>query len=147
MSLDNDLLTINEASRVSGKSLMTIRKALGLTPNSVSKLPNARKVLPEGEKQERWEIPLSDLFNAGLMSGKSSPRAEQEPPKETDREQLMRLAVENAGLRREIELLERNRLDLEQSLADLRLVLGRSIETADKQEERRRRFWQRSSSN
>jgi len=147
MSLDNDLLTINEASRVSGKSLMTIRKALGLTPNSVSKLPNARKVLLEGDKQERWQIPLSDLFNAGLMSGSSSQRAEQEQPKETDREQLIRLAVENAGLRREIELLERNRLDLEQSLADLRLVLGRSIETASKQEERRRRFWQRSSSN
>jgi len=146
MSLENDLLTINEAARVTGKSLMTIRKALGLT-GSPSQLPNARKVLLAGDKQERWQIPLSDLHNAGLMKGGSSQQADKATPKETDREQLIRLAVENAGLRREIELLERNRLDLEQSLADLRLVLGRSIETAEKQEERRKRFWQRSSSN
>jgi hypothetical protein len=146
MSLENDLLTINEAARVTGKSLMTIRKALGLTVGATSQLPNARKVLLAGDKQERWQIPLSDLHNAGLMKGGSSQQADKATPKETDREQIIRLSVENAGLRREIELLERNRLDLEQSLADLRLVLGRSIETAEKQEERRKRFWQRSSS-
>jgi hypothetical protein len=142
MSLENDLLTINEAARVTGKSLMTIRKALGLTVGSTSQLPNARKVLLAGDKQERWQIPLSDLHNAGLMKGGSSQQADKATPKETDREQIIRLSVENAGLRREIELLERNRLDLEQSLGDLRLVLGRSIETAAKQEERKR-FWQR----
>jgi hypothetical protein len=144
MSLDNDLLTINEASRATGKSIVTIRKYLGLT-GLPSKLPNARKLLPEGEKQERWQIPLSDLYNAGLMKGNASKSTQPETEaEETLAEKSARLSFENELLRVQVELLERNRIDLEQHLADLRLMLGRSIETKEKQEERKKRFWQRS---
>jgi hypothetical protein len=136
MSLEDDLLNISEAARVSGKSIMTIRKYLGLT-GQPSRLPNARKVMKPGENQEAWQIPLSDLFNAGIMKGTakpaSAPAVEESP---LDPLNAFMLKAENEALKKLIAALEAN-------LADLRLLAGRAIETGEKQEERRKKFWQR----
>lgn len=122
----DDLYNIAEASKITGLSEMTIRKYLGLTkPPKPSRLPNARKILREGDTQETWAIPLSDLHNAGLMSKKPkaqpAPEATIEAPAEPA-ESLALLKLENQALKTQIELLERN-------LGDLRLLLGRSIES------------------
>jgi hypothetical protein len=142
MSLENDLLNIRQASTLTGLSEMTIRKYLGLSkPPKPSKFPNARKVSREGK--ETWEIPLSDLFNAGLMKGKPDPRAMREAV-ETAAEtlsqdlNLITLKAENEALRRENALLERNLEDLREEIRFSR----RAIETAEVQNTRRR-FWQR----
>jgi hypothetical protein len=136
MSLEDDLLNISEAARLSGKSVMTIRKYLGLT-GQPSRLPNARKIMKPGENQETWQIPLSDLFNAGIMKG-NKPAITQATPEEElfDPLNVLMLKAENEALKKLIAALEAN-------LADLRLAAGRSIETAEKQEERRKKFWQR----
>jgi len=137
MSLEDDLLNIKQASKLTGLSEMTIRKYLGITkPPRPSKLPNARKVKKDGV--EIWEIPVSDLFNAGLMKkasgGNASPVEPATEAKDTSG-QLVALQAENLFLKKQIELLEAN-------LADLRLMF-RSIETAEAQEARKKRFWQR----
>jgi len=136
MSLEDDLLNISEAARLSGKSVMTIRKYLGLT-GQPSRLPNARKIMKPGENQETWQIPLSDLFNAGIMKG-NKPAPAQASPEEAQPNplNLQLLQAENEALKKLIAALEAN-------LADLRLLAGRSIETLEKQDERRKRFWQR----
>jgi hypothetical protein len=138
MSFEDDLLNIRQASTLTGLSEMTIRKYLGLSkPPKPSKLPNARKVSREGK--ETWEIPLSDLFNAGLMKGKPDPRAVQTAAEELKEDlNLITLKAENEALRREIALLERNLEDLREEIRFSR----RAIETAEVQT-RRRLFWQR----
>jgi hypothetical protein len=142
MSFEDDLLNIRQASNLTGLSEMTIRKYLGLSkPPKPSKLPNARKVSREGK--ETWEIPLSDLFNAGLMNGKPDPRAMREPMEtaaETlrDETELVILKAENEALKRENALLQRNLEDLREEIRFSR----RAIETAETQN-RRRLFWQR----
>jgi hypothetical protein len=138
MSFEDDLLNIRQASTLTGLSEMTIRKYLGLSkPPKPSKLPNARKVSREGK--ETWEIPLSDLFNAGLMNGKPDPRAVQTAAEELKEDlNLITLKAENEALRREIALLERNLEDLREEIRFSR----RAIETAETQN-RRRLFWQR----
>jgi len=138
MSFEDDLLNIRQASTLTGLSEMTIRKYLGLSkPPKPSKLPNARKVSREGK--ETWEIPLSDLFNAGLMKGKPDPRAVQTAAEELKEDlNLITLKAENEALRREIALLERNLEDLREEIRYSR----RAIETAEVQT-RRRLFWQR----
>jgi len=138
MSFEDDLLNIRQASTLTGLSEMTIRKYLGLSkPPKPSKLPNARKVSREGK--ETWEIPLSDLFNAGLMKGKPDPRAVQTAAEELKEDlNLITLKAENEALRREIALLERNLEDLREEIRYSR----RAIETAEVQP-RRRLFWQR----
>jgi hypothetical protein len=138
MSFEDDLLNIRQASTLTGLSEMTIRKYLGLSkPPKPSKLPNARKVSREGK--ETWEIPLSDLFNAGLMKGKPDPRAVQTAAEELKEDlNLITLKAENEALRREIALLERNLEDLREEIRFSR----RAIETAETQNERRR-FWKR----
>jgi hypothetical protein len=90
-----------------------------------------------GENQETWQIPLSDLFNAGIMKG-NKPAPAQASPEEAQPNplNLQLLQAENEALKKLIEALEAN-------LADLRLLAGRSIETAEKQAERRKKFWQR----
>ena len=140
MSFEDDLLNIRQASTLTGLSEMTIRKYLGLSkPPKPTRLPNARKVSREGK--ETWEIPLSDLFNAGLMKGKPDPRAMREAVEtaaEDLREDLnlITLKAENEALRRENALLERNLEDLREEIRFSR----RSIETAETQN-RRRLFW------
>ena len=135
MSLEDDLLNISEAAKVSGKSLMTIRKYLGLT-GQPSRLPNARKIMKPGENQETWQIPLSDLFNAGIMKGTKPASTPATPEEVFDPLNVFMLKAENEALKKLIAALEAN-------LADLRLAAGRSIETAEKQAERRKKFWQR----
>lgn len=135
MSLEDDLLNISEAAKVSGKSIMTIRKYLGLT-GQPSRLPNARKIMKTGENQETWQIPLSDLFNAGIMKGNKPAPAQASPEEVFDPLNVLMLKAENEALKKLIAALEAN-------LADLRLLAGRSIETAEKQAERRKKFWQR----
>ena len=138
MSFQDDLLNIRQASTLTGLSEMTIRKFLGLSkPPKPSKLPNARKVSREGK--ETWEIPLSDLFNAGLMKGKPDPRAVQTAAEELKEDlNLITLKAENEALRREIALLERNLEDLREEIRFSR----RAIETAEVQT-RRRMFWKK----
>ena len=135
MSLEDDLLNISEAARLSGKSVMTIRKYLGLT-GQPSRLPNARKIMKTGENQETWQIPLSDLFNAGIMKGNKPAPAQATPEDVFDPLNALMLKAENEALKKLIAALEAN-------LADLRLLAGRSIETLEKQDERRKKFWQR----
>jgi len=139
MSLEDDLLNLKEAAEITGVSEMTIRKYLGLTkPPRPNRLPNARKIRREGDTQDTWAIPLSDLHNAGLMKPKKQPRTFAAEPAEdlaNPATNYLALQVENQNLKKQIELLEAN-------LADLRLMLGRSIETAETQKERRR-FWKK----
>jgi hypothetical protein len=139
MSFEDDLLNIRQASTLTGLSEMTIRKYLGLSkPPKPSKLPNARKVSREGK--ETWEIPLSDLFNAGLMKGNPETAQPLAPASaETSQpESVSVLTAENEALRREITLLERNLEDLREEIRFSR----RAIETAETQN-RRRLFWNR----
>jgi multidrug resistance efflux pump len=137
MTLENDLLNIRQASERTGLSEMTIRKYLGLgKPAKPSRLPNARKVSREGK--ETWEIPLSDLFNAGLMSSKATETATQPSAEVSQAESVAVLKAENEALKVQIALLERNLEDLREEIRFSR----RAIETAEVQT-RRRLFWQR----
>jgi multidrug resistance efflux pump len=135
MTLENDLLNIRQASERTGLSEMTIRKYLGLgKPAKPSRLPNARKVSREGK--ETWEIPLSDLFNAGLMSSKATETATQPSAEVSQAESVAVLKAENEALKVQIALLERNLEDLREEIRFSR----RAIETAEVQTARRR-FW------
>jgi hypothetical protein len=137
MTLENDLLNIRQASERTGLSEMTIRKYLGLgKPAKPSRLPNARKVSREGK--ETWEIPLSDLFNAGLMSSKATETATQSSAEVSQAESVAVLKAENEALKVQIALLERNLDDLREEIRFSR----RAIETGEEQA-RRRLFWQR----
>ena len=139
MSIDNDLLNLKEAGQLTGLSETTLRKYLGLT-GKPSRLPNARKVSREGK--DFWEIPVSDLFNAGLMKGKTNPRqfagvvATAAEELELDLRAIA-LKAENEALKKQVELLERNLEDLREEIRFSR----RAIETAEAQS--KRRFWQR----
>jgi hypothetical protein len=139
MTFQDDLLNIRQASNLTGLSEMTIRKYLGLSkPPKPSKLPNARKVSREGK--ETWEIPLSDLFNAGLMKGNApaSDQPAQPSPAIAPAESVALLKAENQALSNQIALLERNLEDLREEIRFSR----RAIETAEVQT-RRRLFWTR----
>lgn len=146
MNLD-DLLNIREASELTGKSEMTIRKYLGLTnPPRASRLPNARKVARPGESLETWQIPVSDLFNAGLM--KQTPGDNQAtiaPADNSDQVKQLQAEIEQlklyiTALQNKELVLEQSNADLRDALADLRFVLGRSIETKETQEARVKRW-------
>jgi hypothetical protein len=141
MSIDNDLLNLKEAGQLTGLSETTLRKYLGLT-GKPSRLPNARKVSREGK--DFWEIPVSDLFNAGLMKGKAKDPKDLTRAVATAAEELeldlraIALKAENEALKKQIALLERNLEDLREEIRFSR----RAIETAEVQTARRR-FWQR----
>jgi len=139
MSNLDDLLNIREACELTGKSEMTIRKYLGLTkPPRASRLPNARKEIRPGESVSTWQIPVSDLFNAGLMKSLPESQATLEQPDTS--EQVIKLQAEIDQLKLVIATLEQSNSDLRANLADLRLLLGRSIETKDTQETRAKRW-------
>lgn len=143
----DDLLNIREASEIAGVSEPTIRKYLGLTkPPRPSRLPNARKLVRPGEQVETWAIPLSDLHNAGLMKKSKKPGqviADSSNQVEQASELVEQLRAENQQLKLTLAVLEQSNTDLRANLADLRLLLGRSIETSEAQEARKKRFWQR----
>jgi DNA-binding transcriptional MerR regulator len=139
----DDLFNIREASEIAGVSEMTIRKYLGLTkPPRANRLPNARKQIRPGESVATWQIPLSDLHNAGLMKKGKSNQATAEAPGELqpDNNQVAQLKAEIEQLRITLAVLEQSNADLRANLADLRLLLGRSIETKEAQTLRQRLF-------
>lgn len=156
------LLNIKQAAAFSGRPEQTIRNYLGLNPKAPgnSRLPNARKV-KKGNK-EIWQIPVKDLFEAGLMQEVKGDKEEFSTPKllekiskleqtNQDLEQKVRdlnKALERTKDQAELELAVKDlKKDLvhakelleakEQSLRDLRLAMGLSIETKETQEARR----------
>ena len=140
----DDLLNIREASEIAGVSEPTIRKYLGLTkPPRPSRLPNARKLVRPGEQVETWAIPLSDLHNAGLMKKSKKPGqvvADSSNQVEQVSELVAKLQAENQQLKLNLAVVEQSNTDLRANLADLRLLLGRSIETKEAQTLRQRLF-------
>lgn len=140
----DDLLNIREASEIAGVSEPTIRKYLGLTkPPRPSRLPNARKLVRPGEQVETWAIPLSDLHNAGLMKKSKKPGqviADSSNQVEQVSELVEQLRAENQQLKLTLAVVEQSNTDLRANLADLRLLLGRSIETKEAQTLRQRLF-------
>lgn len=151
MNLD-DLLNIREAAEMTGLSEMTIRKHLGLgKPPQKTILPNARKAIRAGDTKETWAIPVSDLHNAGLMKGSATNTAKAQVEEAagelfgriTEANERIKLDKENFTLKLQLSAAERENELLRANLADLRLLLGRAIETAETQETRKRRFWQR----
>ena len=150
MGLLDDTFNIAEAAKVTGKSEMTIRKYLGLgKPAKPSRLPNAKKVRRDGDNQDTWAIPLSDLFNAGLMKStpaKAKPVNEPQKATETslpaaiDQEALILLRIENATLKQKIAGLEESVTEARATVGEYRLLLGKAIETSTTQKARRGLF-------
>ena len=137
MTIENDLLNLKQACDITGASETTLRKYLGLGKSAKpSKLPNARKVIRDNK--EVWEIPLSDLHNAGLMKGKALAAETPATPEQTPAESFLVIKAENEALKAQVAMLERNLEDLREEIRFSR----RAIETAETQTARRK-FWQR----
>jgi hypothetical protein len=140
MTIENDLLNLKQACDITGASETTLRKYLGLGKNAgASRLPNARKVIRDNK--EIWEIPVSDLHNAGLMKGKAlaaETQATLASPEQTPAESFLVIKAENEALKAQVAMLERNLEDLREEIRFSR----RAIETAETQTARRK-FWQR----
>jgi hypothetical protein len=146
----DELFNIPEAAKVTGRSEMTIRKYLGLTkPPKPSRLPNARKIRRPNDSQDTWAIPLSDLFNAGLMKdtpatakpAKPAPKVQEvSAAAPVDQEAIILLRIENATLKQRIVDLEGNLREAKETTGEYRLMLGKAIETATTQKARRSLF-------
>ena len=166
------LLNIKQAAAYSGRPEQTIRNYLGLNPKAPgeSRLPNAIKV-KKGNK-EIWQIPVKDLFEAGLMQEVKGNKEEFSTPKllekisnleQTNRELEQKVkdqakALEKTKDQAELEQAVKDlKKDIahnrelieakEQSLRDLRLAMGLSIETKETQEARRAGLFSRLSGN
>jgi hypothetical protein len=130
----SDYFNINEASKVTGKSIPTIRAKL-----SQGLLPDAHQVT-EG-RQKRWRIPLSDLISSGLLDG--NPQAGL--PGVMQESRAVALEIEIDRLTRELQhtkqLLERADREIE-DFRQRERSLYLSLETRETQE-RRRSLWQR----
>ena len=137
MTIQDGLLSLKEACDLTGASETTLRKYLGLGKNAgASRLPNARKVIRNNK--EIWEIPVSDLHNAGLMKGQVLAAETQATPEPSPAESYAVMKAENEALKIQVAILERNLEDLREEIRFSR----RAIETAEAQKERRK-FWQR----
>jgi hypothetical protein len=137
MTIQDGLLSLKEACDLTGASETTLRKYLGLGKNAgASRLPNARKVIRNNK--EIWEIPVSDLHNAGLMKGQVLAAETQASPEPSPAESSAVLKAENEALKIQVAILERNLEDLREEIRFSR----RAIETAEAQTARRK-FWQR----
>jgi hypothetical protein len=137
MTIENGLLTLKEACDLTGASETTLRKYLGLGKNAgASRLPNARKVTRDNK--DFWEIPVSDLHNAGLMKGQVLAAETQATPEPSPAESYAVMKAENEALKIQVAILERNLEDLREEIRFSR----RAIETAEAQKERRK-FWQK----
>jgi predicted phage tail protein len=166
------LLNLKQAAAFSGRPEQTIRNYLGLNPKAPgeSRLPNAKKV-KEGNK-EIWQIPVKDLFEAGLMQEVKGEKEEFSTPKllekvsnleQTNREleqkikdltKALEKTKDQAELEQAVKDLKKDiahSKDLleakEQSLRDLRLAMGLSIETKETQEARRTGLFSRLAGN
>lgn len=130
---------ISEASRATGKSVMTIRAYLEAKP---SKLPNAFQT-PKG-KSKTWNIPLTDLISAGLLDSVTSEpetantKAEAKPADLELRVLVATLEAENNALKERLaetkEALARAERRVDQ------LLPIRELETSEKQRARRGLF-------
>jgi len=107
-----DYLNINQAAKLTGLSIPTIRTKL-----ERGMLPNATQI-QEG-KRKLWRIPESDLHNAGLVD-KVSPQTQSD--------------LHNAGLLSDIDRLERE-------LAHTRELLERADKELEGYRERERRLY------
>jgi len=137
MTIQDGLLSLKEACDLTGASETTLRKYLGLGKNAgASRLPNARKVIRNNK--EIWEIPVSDLHNAGLMKGQVLAAETQATPEPSPAESYAVMKAENEALKIQVAILERNLEDLREEIRFSR----RAIETAEAQTARRK-FWQR----
>jgi hypothetical protein len=143
MTIEDGLLNLKQACDITGASETTLRKYLGLGKSGFkpSKLPNARKVIRDNK--ELWEIPLSDLHNAGLMKGRALAAeaidlVQAFTPEQTPAESFAVIKAENEALKVQVAILERNLEDLREEIRFSR----RAIETAEAQTARRK-FWQR----
>ncbi len=130
----SDYFNINEAAKVTGKSIPTIRAKL-----SQGLLPDAHQVT-EG-RQKRWRIPLADLISSGLLDG-SAPAG---PPGVVQESRAVALESEIDRLTRDLEhtkqLLERADREIE-DFRQRERARWYSLETRETQE-RRRSLWQR----
>lgn len=120
-------MSINEAARLTGLSIPTIRAKLdkGL-------LPNAKKV--KQGKRNSWQIPLNDLLDAELMK----PQPDQG---ETDKVTELERKIENLtkDLDHTRELLDEARRELGEWRERERRIYFQ-LETKETQE-KRKRFW------
>ena len=166
------LLNIKQAAAFSRRPEQTIRNYLGLNPKAPgeSRLPNAKKV--KDGNREIWQIPVKDLFEAGLMQEVKGEKEEFSTPKllekvfnleQTNREleqkvkdltQALEKTKDQAELEQAVKDLKKDiahSKDLleakEQSLRDLRLAMGLSIETKETQEARRAGLFSRLAGN
>jgi len=123
----NDPMSINEAARLTGLSIPTIRAKL-----DKCLLPNAKKV--KQGKRNSWQIPLNDLLDAELVK----PQPDQE---ETDKVTELERKIENLtkDLDHTRELLAARLEELE-AYKQRERQLFNAIETRETQE-KRRRFW------
>jgi hypothetical protein len=123
-----DYLNINEAAKVAGVSIPTVRRKLDL-----GLLPNAHQV-QEGKRQ-LWRIPFSDLIAAGMVDSVSQPPAEvMQSGKIIALEvEIDRLSAELANTKALLARADEQIEDLRQARRDLSLVL----ETRETQERRR----------
>jgi hypothetical protein len=122
-----------EAAKAIGKSEPTLDGYL-----KAGKFPGAKKVT-EGKRQV-WQIPLSDLINSGLMDKVSKADTASASP---DQDRLAELRELVAALKAENEQLRERLADLQQARADLIAAYAPQIETAQKQAERRRKWFTR----
>lgn len=123
----NDPMSINEAARLTGLSIPTIRAKLdkGL-------LPNAKKV--KQGKRNSWQIPLNDLLDAELVKPQPD---QEETDKVTELESKVKDLTKDLDHTRE---LLAARLEELEAYKQRERQLFNAIETREAQE-KRRRFW------
>jgi hypothetical protein len=130
----SDYFNINEAAKVTGKSIPTIRAKL-----SQGLLPDAHQVT-EG-RQKRWRIPLSDLISSGLLDS-SAPAGLGGVMQES---RMVALEAEIDRLTRDLQHARELAEERKQTIEDYRERERRlyyTLETRETQE-RRRTLWQR----
>lgn len=123
-----DYLNINEAAKLTGLSIPTIRLKLerGLLPNASQVTQGQRKF---------WRIPLSDLISAGLLD-KVTP-VEEKAAVRSDA-----LEIEIDRLRAELEHTKELLRRADKEIETYRPIVLNVLETRATQE-KRRSLWQR----
>ena len=133
----SDYLNINEAARLTGLSIPTIRSKL-----AKGLLPGASQV-PEG-KRSLWRIPRTDLIAAGLVDKASSDsKATPSGGAKADALKDLELKVKEleTEIRHTLELHEQTKAELD-SYKRRESILFATLETKQVQEQRRT-LWQK----
>jgi len=123
----NDPMSINEAARLTGLSIPTIRAKLdkGL-------LPNAKKV--KQGKRNSWQIPFNDLLDADLIKPQ---------PDQAETDQIAKLENTISELTKDLEHTKEllaARLEELEGYRQRERSLFNALETRETQE-KRRKFW------